>query len=139
MITRPENLELFGLIAPWDARLGGGRVALPCVQSIRTSRRAGPDGQIVFDLIAEVTQTRFVRDRLTGAECPFTGGATIILGPNGECRYVVLKSILNHRRLEEQLDFQRTTAFWERRDEQLVPCANPLHLVHRTTGPNQGL
>jgi hypothetical protein len=130
VITRPENLELFGLIAPWDERLAGGRVTLPCVQSIRTSRRVGPDGQVVFDLIAEVTQTRFVRDRSTGAECEFTGGATVILGPNGEFRYVVMKSILNRRRLEEQLDFQRTTAFWERRDGRLVPCANPLQLVH---------
>jgi hypothetical protein len=131
VMTRPENLELFGLTAPWDERLAGGRVSLPCVQSIRTSRRVGPDGQIVFDLIAEVTQTRFVRDRITGAECEFTGGATIILDPNGAFRYVVMKSILNRRRLEEQLAFQRTTALWERRDGQLVPRANPLELVHR--------
>jgi hypothetical protein len=108
VITRPENLALFGLTAPWDERLAGGRVTLPCVQFIRTSRRVGPDGQVVFDLIAEVTQTRFVHDSITGAESAFTGGATIILGPNGECRYVVMKSILNRRRLEEQLAFQRT-------------------------------
>ena len=130
MITRPENLALFGLIAPWDEKLAGGRVTLPRVQSIRTSRRVGPDGQIVFDLSAEVTQSRFVRDRMAGAESAFTGGATVILGPNGEFRYVVMKSILNRRRLEEQLDFQRTTAFWEQRDGQLVPRANPLQLVH---------
>lgn len=130
VITRPENLELFGLTAPWDSGLAGGRVTLPCVQSIRTSRRVGPDGQIVFDLVAEVTQSRFVRDRITGAESEFTGGATVILGPNGEFRYVVMKSILNRRRLEEQLDFQRTTAYWERRNGQLVLSANPLQLVH---------
>ena len=54
----------------------------------------------------------------------------MILGPNGEFRYVVMKSILNRRRLEEQLDFQATTTYWERRDGQLVLSANPLQLVH---------
>jgi len=41
--------------------------------------------------------------------------------------------------LEEQLAFQRTTAFWERRDGQLVPCANPLQLVHRSPGTSHTL
>jgi hypothetical protein len=131
VITRPRNLELFGLAAPWDPRFAGARVTLPCVQSVRTSRRVGPDGQIVFDLIAEVTQSRFVRERKTGAEAEFTGGATVILGPNGEFRYVVSKSILNRRRLEEQLDFQRTTAYWEHSHGRWVLAANPLQLVHR--------
>lgn len=131
VITRPQNLELFGLVAPWDTRLGGGRVTLPCVQSIRTSRRVGPDGQIVFDLVAEVTQGRFVRDRITGADAEFTGGATVILDPNGEFRYVVMKSILDRRRLEKQLDFQRTTAYWAQKEGQLVLAANPLQLLHK--------
>jgi hypothetical protein len=134
VITRPQNLELFGLIAPWDPRLAGGRVTLPCVQSIRTARRVGPDGQIVFDLVAEVTQGRFVRDPITGAEAEFTGGATVILGPNGEFRYVIMKSILNSRRLEEQLDCQRTTAYWDQKGGQLVLSANPLQLLHTFRG-----
>src|SRR4029450_8697967 len=68
VITRPDNLELFGLTADWDDRLDGSRGTLPCIQSIRTSRRVGPDAQVVFDLVAEVTQSRFVRDRVTGTE-----------------------------------------------------------------------
>ena len=130
VITRPDNLELFGLTAEWDDRLAGSRVTLPCVQSIRTSRRVGPDGQVVFDLVAEVTQSRFVRDRLTGTECEFVGGSTIILGPNGEFRYVVLKNVMNGRRLEQQLDYQRTSRFCQQRNGQLMPCANVLQLVH---------
>jgi hypothetical protein len=131
VITRPQNLDMFGLAAPWDSRLAGGRVSLPCVQSIRTARRAGPDGQIVFDLVAEVTQSRFVRDRVTGAESEFLGGATVILDPTGNFRYVIMKSVLNRRRLEQQLAFQRTTPYWEQRDGQLVAAANPLQLLHR--------
>jgi hypothetical protein len=130
VVSRPENLSLFGLARPDDSRLAGARVTLPCVQSIRTSRRVGPDGQIVFDLVSEVTQSLFVRDQVTGAESEFIGGATVILGPNGNFRYVILKSIHNRDRLQQQLDFQRATPFWERRSGQLVPCANPFRIVH---------
>ena len=130
VITRADNLELFGLTAGWDDRLAGSRVTLPCVQSIRTSRRVGPDGQVVFDLVAEVTQSRFVRDRHTGMECEFVGGSTIILGPNGEFRYVVLKNVMNRRRLEQQLEYQRSSGFCEQQNGQLTPCANVLQRVH---------
>ena len=130
VITRPDNLELFGLTADWDDRLDGSRVTLPCIQSIRTSRRVGPDAQVVFDLVAEVTQSRFVRDRRTGMECEFVGGSTIILGPNGEFRYVVLKNVMNRRRLEQQREYQCTSRFCEQRNGHLTPCANVLQLVH---------
>jgi hypothetical protein len=133
VVTRPGNLELFGLAPSWDERLSGGRVSLPCVQSVRTSRRVGPDGQLVFDLIAEVTQSRFVQDSMTGAECEFIGGATIILGPTGEFRYVIVKRVLNHRRLEAQLAFQRATRFWKRGDGRFVPLPNTFKLVHERT------
>jgi hypothetical protein len=135
VISRPENLELFGLIGQRDPRLAGARVTLPCVQSIRTSRRVGPDGQIVFDLIAEVTQSRFIRDPLTGAESEFIGGATVILGPNGDFRYVIVKSIMNDQRLQAQLEFQRTKPFWERRDGRFVPRRNMFQLVHSHPNP----
>jgi hypothetical protein len=130
VVTRPENYTLFGLVAPWDHRIAGERIDRPCVQSIRTSRRIGPDGQIVFDLVAEVTQSRYIRDRLAGIDVEFTGGSTVILGPNGEFRYLVMKSVLNRRRFEKQLHYQRSSAFWQRRDGQLVPAPNPLRLVH---------
>lgn len=130
IVSRSENLELFGLIGQRDARLAGTRATLPCVQSVRTSRRVGPDGQIVFDLVCEVTQSLFVRDKLTGAESEFIGGATVILDPNGDFRYVILKRIQNEKRLLQQLDFQRTTPFWERRNGQLMACPNPFQFVH---------
>jgi hypothetical protein len=132
VVTSPGNYTLFGLAAPWDRRLDGDRVTLPCVQSIRTSRRVGPDGQVVFDLVAEVTQTRFVRDLITGSESEFVGGSTLILGPNGEFRYALTKSILNRKRLDKQLEYQRTSPFWQQRRGQLVVASgNPLRLVHQ--------
>jgi len=128
----PENLELFGLTAPRDSRLRKGtRVNLPCIQSVRTSRRVGPDGQILFDLVAEVTQKTYIRDTLSGAETDFMGGATIILGPAGDFRYVILKNVHNSDRMEEQLDFQRTTPYWQRSNGRLQPSRDALRLLHR--------
>jgi hypothetical protein len=62
----------------------------------------GPDGQVVFDLIAEVTQTRKVRRRGGDRGFDFLGGATVVIGPDGHIRYVVSKSVLNEERLARQ-------------------------------------
>ena len=51
-VARLDRLAEFGLMEP------GEWVGRPCVESIRSARRVGPDGQIVFDLVAEVTQRR---------------------------------------------------------------------------------
>jgi hypothetical protein len=110
-------LEEFGLVRNGDPRLGGDRVGLPCIESIRTARRAGPDGQIVFDQIAEITQLRYVAptsDNPFGFA--FHGGAAVILGPDGDVRYVVLKSVVGENRVERRRDFLRSQAgatFWE--------------------------
>ncbi len=44
--TRPEFTGLFGLALSNDPALRGDRVALPVVQSIRSSRRVGPTGRL---------------------------------------------------------------------------------------------
>jgi hypothetical protein len=111
VITRPENLDEFGLVAPNDPRLSDSKCDIPCIQSIRTSRRVGPDGQVVFDLVAEVTQRRLFYDHDTGAPTVFYGGSTIILGPRGEVRYVVSKNVRNEDRLRRQRKFEGTTKF----------------------------
>ena len=69
-VTRPGRLEAFGLVAGGDARLDGHTASRPCVESIRTARRVGPSGQIVFDLVAEIIQER----QAPAFTC--TGGAT---------------------------------------------------------------
>lgn len=102
-VARPEHLEEFGLVANGDPRLEGDTVTLPSVRSIRSSRRVGPDGQIVFDLVAEVTQLCTVT---RGAErFEYHGGSTIILDPLGEVRYVILKSVVGANRLERRREF----------------------------------
>lgn len=100
-----SNLSDFGLADPADkAAYSGDIVEPPTVESVRTSRRVGPDGQISFDLVAEVVQCRRVQ-RPGNPEFTFSGGATLILGSEGQVRYVIGKNIKNEERLKRQLQF----------------------------------
>lgn len=104
-VTRPEHLDAFGLVAKGDKRLRGDDVDLPVVHSVRSSRRVGPSGQVVFDLVAEVTQRRLARVPGSKEVCSFYGGSTIIIGPGGEFRYAMRKGVLKEERLREQIKF----------------------------------
>jgi hypothetical protein len=89
----------FGLTAPDPAR--GIRPAK--VVSIRSSRRVGEDGEVSFDLIAQVLQKRVVTT--DGRRLPFYGGSTIVIGPRGEVRYVVAKNCDSASRLQRMEEF----------------------------------
>ena len=90
-VTDERYFEAFGLALP-DCK----EFMEPAVQSIRTARRVGPNGQVLFYLVAEVTQER----RVDGLP-PFHGGATVIVDPDGSVRYAIVKNVKNTRRLEE--------------------------------------
>jgi hypothetical protein len=125
-------LEQFGLARNGDARLQGDRVELPQVQSIRSSRRIGPEGQVVFDLVAEVTQVRHVQGDARTPAFDFLGGATVIISPKGDIRYTVSKGILNAERLERQKQFMtgRGRSLWALQSGHYVPVAQPFRLLH---------
>lgn len=76
---------------------------VPEIMSIRSSRRVGPDDQVNFDLVAEVVQMRRVRIGRRNLEV--AGGATIVLDPLGQVRFVVRKRVDNEERLEETREF----------------------------------
>ena len=138
-VARREHLEEFGLIAADDARLEGDHVSLPRVESIRSSRRTGPDGQIVFDLVAEVTQSRSVKARDGCKPFEYHGGSTIILGPNGEIRYVILKSLVGRDRLERRSEFLQSPIgqqYWEVRAGLLEPKKRLFRLLHNSGSPS---
>lgn len=131
LITRPDALELFGLVDPASAEWAGRDVDLPCVESIRSTRRVGPDGQIVFDLIAEVTQRRTATAE-DGTPYDFYGGSTIILGPNGEVRYTINKRICQPNREKQQRQFMQDTRehLWDNRAGRWIPCALAFAHLH---------
>lgn len=104
-VTRPEHLADFGLAAADDPRLAGCEVEPPRVQSIRSARRVGPDGQVVFDLVAEIVQRCEVAATRGHGAYPVYGGTTVIIGPEGEIRYSISKSLLGAGRLARRLEF----------------------------------
>jgi hypothetical protein len=128
-VTRPEHRDAFGLLPPGTTE--DGRVEPPYVESVRLSQRVGPDGQLVQDLVAEITQ----RLRVAGSPgFDFYGGATVILGPDGEVRYVIAKSVGSRDRLGTQRAFLtgRGRDRWETEDGggRLVPKTNLLAALH---------
>ncbi|MCB0115338.1 MAG: hypothetical protein KDD84_14665, partial [Caldilineaceae bacterium] len=116
-VTRsPECLAAFGLVSSQNPAVSSQQVTIPEVQSIRSAQRIGPDGQIVYDLVAEVTQRRLIsgNDAIPGYE--FYGGSTVIIDAEGMIRYVIVKNIDSIRRQKRQMNFLRTEygcRFWE--------------------------
>jgi hypothetical protein len=108
LVCADGNLDSFGLADPADPELNGDVLDLPVVESVRSVRRVGPDGQLAFDLVAEVSQKRTVKGGDGYPDFDFYGGATIILGPQGEVRLVVTKSVKNRQRLADQRMFAAT-------------------------------
>jgi hypothetical protein len=104
-VTQPTAAPEFGLVPPGAPGFAPGDVGLPTVTSIRTARRIGPDGQIVFDLVAEVVQRCRVVPPGGGAAFPVYGGSTVILAPDGALRYVISKSPLGAGRVERRAQF----------------------------------
>ncbi|MDB5750435.1 MAG: hypothetical protein JWP65_856 [Ramlibacter sp.] len=132
-VTERERLEEFGLAAQDDPRLGPNAVGLPTVESIRTARRAGPNGQIVFDLVAEITQAMHVAPTADGPGFTHHGGCTVLLSPKGEVRYVVLKSVLGAGRVDRRRDFLMTNLgqrFWRVDGDRLQPRGSVFRLMH---------
>jgi len=137
LVGDPRYCATFGLARSGDADLDGDEVDVPNVESVRSSRRVGPDGQIVFDLVAEVTQRRVVK-RKGQPQFDFYGGATLLIDPKGRVRYLIRKSIVNRERLEKQRQFVK-----ENRDKlflvtpicggMAIPRPEGFRLLHEIT------
>lgn len=96
------------------------------VHSVRSSRRSGPDGQDLRQLIVEVTQRRDgyfdprrqrerdaeALERSEDGDFVFRGGATLIIDlRDGALRYIVRKSIDDDERLDAQRRFLQVGSF----------------------------
>jgi hypothetical protein len=125
-VTRPHIAEEFGLAPPG---VDGTEPAV--VDSIRTARRVGPDGQLLFDVVAEVTQRRLVIDPETRREAKVFGGCTLLVGPEGDIRYAILKHTRSQRRLARQLEYQRSSGWWEDDGGRYKLRGHMHHLAHQ--------
>ena len=133
VVADPAYTSCFGCAPPGSPGPGGDVVHPPCIESVRSSRRIGPDGQVVFDLVAEVTQRREVRDGGAPA-LDFYGGATVILDPRGAIRYAVSKRVLAAERLARQRAYVAGGGrrYWSRAaDGRLTPKSQAFRLLHQ--------
>lgn len=129
-VADPQYVDVFGLAQP------DGEFLRPSVEAIRTARRVGPDGQVLFDLVAEVVQERIVKmpnDR----RATFVGGATVIIDPDGAVRYVIVKSIRNDERLEQFRTYVGGggSKLWMTNAEEHVPRKALFQLAHAEEEP----
>jgi len=103
-VMRPRYAQAFGCALPGDAQLKGDHVDPAVVGSIRSLRRIGPDRQVTFDTVAEITQRRWCRQS-SGTLSEVFGGSTVVLGPDGRVRYVIRKSLKDPHRIQTQADY----------------------------------
>ncbi len=137
LISSSKYLGEFGLRAAGVSETGD-RYMTPVVESIRTARRAGPDGQIVFDLVAEVIQRRVVQATADRVNFDFYGGATVILDPSGKVRYVIRKRIDDEARLSRQATYIGSSgvSFWQKTPvNRWLPRAQPFRFLHASPEP----
>ncbi len=130
-VMRPRYAQAFGCALPGDAQLKGDHVDPAVVGSIRSLRRVGPDRQVTFDTVAEITQRRWCRQS-SGILSEVFGGSTVILGPDGRVRYVIRKSVKDQRRIQAQADYldsKGDTKGWTKRGRRRhLPRSNKCHL-----------
>jgi hypothetical protein len=101
-----ENADLFGF----------ANVKNLSVPSFHHVQRVGPDGDLVFEMVAQIIEhPRPERSHKSGdgedEAVEVYGGATVIFNPDGTIRYAIRKS-LKKLRPEEQAEFRRE--MWER-------------------------
>ncbi len=123
-ICNPRYGRDFGLIEPTK------KVRPPRLMSLRTLRRVAPDGNVNFDLIAEVVQKREVREGF------FFGGATIVIDAQGKVSYAIVKHIDSETRLIAQRRWLRSQpadireAAWAEHSEVAAALQKRVHLEH---------
>jgi hypothetical protein len=125
VIGNRGQTEMFGL-AP-----AGDGVSPPRIESVRSARRIGPDGQVVFDLVAQVTQHRVLKDG--SRTFPVWGGSTIVLGPEGEFRYVIGKGTASPERSRVQANFMASPLgrrYWNEEEGSMVAVGEVLQMLH---------
>lgn len=130
-VTDPQHAREFQLIAPHASLPKGVVQASPAmVQSVRVARRAAPDGRILFDLVAEVTQACTVRR--AGDLFDMTGGCTVVIDPYGEVRYAIYKRFGSETRPARQHTAMQgpLRAFWRKSNRKFVLEPDFLRRLH---------
>ena len=100
-----ETLGLFRIGKPQPFTIGdnAGELRVIEVHSVRPVRRVGPDSNVRYDLVVEITQS-FRPSAVPGAR--FRGGCTLIIDlVTAEVRYMVRKKVRSPDRYARQFQF----------------------------------
>jgi hypothetical protein len=130
-VTDPLNAGVFRLVsASQPLPKGIVQAPPPIVESVRVARRAAPDGRILFDLVAEVTQTCTVKLKDTLFE--MNGGCTVVIDPQGHVRYAIYKKLTSENRRARQHAAMSgpLKAFWKKSNKKFTLLPNVLRRVH---------
>lgn len=135
-VTDPAHARVFELVAP-AGRLPKGIVQAPpaSVESVRVARRVAPDGRVVFDLVAEVTQTCTAEHK--GELFEMHGGCTVVIDPQGAVRYAIFKRFTSENRRARQHAAMRgpLRSLWTKTGRRYAEHRDLLRLVHQMATP----
>jgi hypothetical protein len=125
-----DDLTVLGLVRePGPMTIGAvtGELQPIEVHSVRPARRVGPDGQLLSDVVVEITQTFKPSD---AAQAVFRGGCTLLVDlRTKEVRYLVRKRVDHGGRLANQQAFAAASvdmlraSYFLRPDEGVEPFA----------------
>ena len=130
-VTDPKRARAFQLISPGAALPKGITYAsIPAVESVRVSRRVAPDGRVLFDLVAEVTQSCTVKR--DGDVFDVKGGCTLIIDPQGELRFAISKRFDSDGRRARQHAAMRgpLRKFWKKTGRHFTVQKDVLRRLH---------
>jgi hypothetical protein len=130
-ITKPANARHFFVIPPGTPLPKQIQQASPpTVESVRVARRVTPYGGVVFDLIAEITQSCTVN--VAGDIFDMNGGCTVVLDPQGEVRYAISKRFTTEDRRNRQRDALRGPLkdFWAKSRGRYTQKPDILRRIH---------
>jgi hypothetical protein len=88
-ISNPANARALNLYLPEHRTRRLPDLSLPIIESIRCARRVAPDGRVIYDTIAEITQTCTVRTIVSASS---SAAAAVVIDPCGVVRYAITKT-----------------------------------------------
>ena len=132
LVTNPEYLCEFGLVDPGEPHADDVvSVDAPTVESVRVARRVGPDGNVDFNLVAEVTQRVVRRHKEKLVE--LHGGSTVLIDPWGKVRLVIRKRVLREDHDREAMEFITSPegkVYWKTEKGVQTPQRAAFRIVH---------
>lgn len=129
-----KNAKKLGLSEDSEIKLG----------SFHEMHRLSDDGKLIFDMVAEFTQSREVRLDSSDPDSPtfiFRGGTTLIINQKGSVRYAIKKSIHDKKHDDKNVRLKRQRDYLVMRQSEmgLAPYTDVAKVFGRALKADFGL